>query len=295
LTILQDVETLWDDQTESFLLEQYPIHYLTRLSSHSLLAEPRPQPLPLLPLSLGLGVVGLGLLVKSRPWGGAVLAAALVTGGLSQVLTPQYAVLGFANPKPEDPYNIPGTEIEVQNIAQLAPESQIFVHEAANLETFKTQSSNYRYLHLATHGCFQQLGCCLGTDCDDTLPRETDLDANTLLFADGNYPLAEAALLGLNQTELVALSACQTALQTYQDQDAIAGMAYLWERAGARSVMATLWSVDDTATQELMTEFYRLVIEEGFTKVEALRQVKLQEAHRHPYFWSPLVLIGDPR
>ncbi|WP_192925035.1 CHAT domain-containing protein [Sodalinema gerasimenkoae] len=96
-------------------------------------------------------------------------------------------------------------------------------------------------------------------------------------------------------TELVALSACQTALQTYRDQDAIAGMAYLWERAGARSVMATLWSVDDRATQELMSEFYRLEIEEGLTKVEALRQVKLQQAHRHPYFWSPLVLIGDPR
>ncbi|MEX6775379.1 hypothetical protein [Limnospira fusiformis] len=43
------------------------------------------------------------------------------------------------------------------------------------------------------------------------------------------------------------------------------------------------------------TEFYRLIMEEGLSKVEALRQAKLSQSHRHPFFWSPLVLIGDPR
>ena len=76
---------------------------------------------------------------------------------------------------------------------------------------------------------------------------------------------------------------------------AIMGMAYIWERAGARALMATLWNVDDAATEAVVTEFYRLMMQEKLTKVEALRQAKLSQSHRHPFFWSPLVLIGDPR
>lgn len=121
------------------------------------------------------------------------------------------------------------------------------------------------------------------------------MQPNTLLFADEDYPLADAALLGLQDTQLVALTACQTALQTNIDGDAIMGMAYIWERAGARALMATLWTLDDQATEAVTTEFYRLVMEEGLSKAEALREAKLSQSHRHPYFWSPLVLIGDPR
>jgi CHAT domain-containing protein len=292
-------ETLRDSQTDRFLLQQYPIHYLTRLSSRSLLANPSPSrflTFPLWTIPLLLGVLGIGATVKHH-WklGGTLLTVALVTVTLSPRFSADYQVLGFANPQPQDPFNLPGTEAEVDALLRLAPESEIYRHQKATLEQFKRQSPRHRYLHLATHGCFQQLGCCLGETCSDDEQREIHMNPNTLLFADGEYPLADAALLGLQDTQLVALTACQTALQTNIDGDAIMGMAYIWERAGARALMATLWNVDDQATEAVTTEFYRLVMQEGLTKVEALRQAKLSQSHRHPFFWSPLVLIGDPR
>ncbi|MET0031823.1 MAG: CHAT domain-containing tetratricopeptide repeat protein, partial [Limnospira maxima] len=294
-------ETLRDSEKDQFLLQQYPIHYLTRLSSRSLLASPSPSPFlnfPLWTLSLLLGIIGMGATVKHH-WklGGTLLTLALVSTTFLPRFSGGYGVLGFANPKPQDPFNLPGTEAEVDALLRLAPESEIYRHHQATLEVFKRQSSRHRYLHIATHGCFQQLGCCfLGQDiCEDEQLRETHMNANTLLFADGEYPLADAALLGLQDTQLVALSACQTALQTNLDGDAIIGMAYIWERAGARALMATLWNADDATTAAVTTEFYRLIMEEGLSKVEALRQAKLSQSHRHPFFWSPLVLIGDPR
>ena len=294
-------ETLRDSETDSFLLQQYPIHYLTRLSSRSLLANPSPTrslTFPLWTIPLLLGVLGIGATIKQhRKLGGTLIAAALVSAFISPRLAPSYRVLAFANPKTEDPFNLPGTEAEVDALLELAPDSEIYRQDAATLEQFKRQSSRHRYLHLATHGCFQQLGCCLrGQEiCEDEERRETNMQPNTLLFADEDYPLADAALLGLQDTQLVALTACQTALQTNIDGDAIMGMAYIWERAGARALMATLWTVDDQATEAVTTEFYRLVMEEGLGKAEALREAKLSQSHRHPYFWSPLVLIGDPR
>ena len=292
-------ETLWDSQEETFLLQQYPIHYLTRLSSRSLLANPASsQGFPLWPIPLLLGVLGIGASLKQHgKLGGTLIAAALISALLSPRLVPGYGVLAFANPQTQDPFNLPGTEAEVEALLALAPDSEIYRQDSATLEQFKRQSPHHRYLHLATHGCFQELGCCLsGREiCQDEDQRETHMGANTLLFADGEYPLADAALLGLEDTELVALTACQTSLQTNRDGDAIMGMAYVWERAGARALMATLWNVDDQATEAVVSEFYRLMMQEGLSKAEALREAKLSQVESHPYFWSPLILIGDPR
>jgi CHAT domain-containing protein len=91
---------------------------------------------------------------------------------------------------------------------------------------------------------------------------------------------------------LLTLSACQTALQTESDGREIAGVAYLFERAGAKAVMASLWSVEDSSTKDLMVEFYNN-LKQGMSKAEALRQAKISQISRHPFFWSPFILIGD--
>lgn len=166
------------------------------------------------------------------------------------------------------------------------PGSQVFLHNDATLEKFKIAASRFPLLHLATHGCFQPQGC-----------KKLNMEANTILFADQQFKIADAALLGLQNTQLLTLSACQTAIETNSNGEEIAGVAYIFERAGAKSIIATLWSVDDAATKDLMIQFYQNM-KQGMSKSEALRKAKLsliQSDYSHPYYWSPFILIGNGR
>ncbi len=74
------------------------------------------------------------------------------------------------------------------------------------------------------------------------------LAVNTILFSDRNLNIADATLLGLKNTDFVVLSACQTAVQASSNGEEFAGMAYLFERAGAKSVIASLWLAKDEET-----------------------------------------------
>jgi len=229
-------ETLWDTKNRQFLIQKYPVNYLTRISTRSI-----PNP------------------------------------------TLQGGVLALGNPNPREPQNLPATEEEVRNIAQLVTGSSAYIGNDATLDQFKAQAPRFPFLHLATHGCFQQGGC-----------QKLGMEENTLLFADSEFNIREAALLGLQNTRLLTLSACQTAMQANSNGEEISGVAYVFERAGAQAVMASLWSVDDVATKDLMVEFYQN-INKGMSKNEALRQAKLSQIGLHPFYWSPFILIGDAR
>ena len=237
-------ETLYDKQKQQFLIQKYPVNYLTRISTRSL---------------------------------GSSTATKDVNG--------KQAVLALGNPRPQKPYNLPGAEKEIEKITELFPTSQAYLGKDATLKNFKTYASRFPLLHLATHGCFQDQDC-----------KTLNLKQNSLLFADTQFDIANAALLGLQGTQLLNLSACQTAqaTKTNSGQQTITNVAYIFERAGAKAVMASLWTVEDQATQDLMIEFYQN-IQQGMSKAEALRKAKLKQIDRHPYFWSPFVLIGDPQ
>jgi hypothetical protein len=103
--------------------------------------------------------------------------------------------------------------------------------------------------------------------------------------------------LDLNNTNLVVLSACQTNLGERSAGDEIVGLNRAFIYAGTPSVMATLWSVEDAATRELMVAFYRYLKDEGYTKGEALRQAQIDVLQNpdtaHPYYWAGFVLTGD--
>jgi len=229
-------ETLWDTKNRQFLIQKYPVNYLTRISTRSI------------PNS-----------------------------------TLQGGVLALGNPRPREPQNLAGSEEEVRNIAQFFPASSAYIGNDATLDQFKTQAPRFPFLHLATHGCFQQGGC-----------QQLGLEENTMLFADSQFNIRDAALLGLQNTRLLTLSACQTAMQANSNGEEISGVAYVFERAGAQAVMASLWSVADSTTKDLMVEFYQN-INKGMSKNEALRQAKLSQIERHPFYWSPFILIGDAR
>ncbi|MEO0834774.1 MAG: CHAT domain-containing protein, partial [Cyanobacteria bacterium J06642_3] len=94
--------------------------------------------------------------------------------------------------------------------------------------------------------------------------------------------------------ELLVLSACETASG---DQRAALGLAGMALRAGARSTLATLWSVNDRATAKLMSNFYGQLAQQQVPKAEAVRQAQLSllrdRTYQHPFYWAPYVLLGN--
>lgn len=229
-------ETLYDEKTDQYLLQKYPIHYLTRIST-----------------------------------------AIAPTASRNNTLK----IMAFANPKPTQK-SLEGAEKEVDSISKTFLGSEKYFGTEATLDIFKKRASLFPILHLATHGCFDPNGC------DDLA-----MQANTILFANSQqYPIAEAALLGLENTELITLSACQTAKEANAEGQEISGLAYVLERAGAKSVIASLWSAEDGTTADIMIQFYQN-LQKGMTKTEAMRQAKLSNINSHPFFWSSFILIGD--
>ena len=94
--------------------------------------------------------------------------------------------------------------------------------------------------------------------------------------------------------ELLTLSACETAAG---DERAALGLSGTAIRAGARSALGTLWTVSDEASRRLIVEFYRQLASSNVSKAQALRGAQLMLADgsqfRHPYYWSPYLMISN--
>ena len=98
-----------------------------------------------------------------------------------------------------------------------------------------------------------------------------------------------------DRVDLLVLSACQTAAG---DERAALGLAGVAVKAGARSALASLWSIGDESTARLIAEFYRQ-LGDGNGKAAALRGAQLllrnDERYAHPAYWAPFLMIGDWR
>lgn len=146
------------------------------------------------------------------------------------------------------------------------------------------KQTTYRIIHMATHGEFS-----------------ADPSQTFLLTYDGKLLLNEfGKLLKLSQfsnkpVELLTLSACNTAVGDIRAAFGLAGIAL---ESGARSAVATLWSVHDEATMLTMTDFYRqFQSRPDLNKAQALQAAQLnllsQPQYRHPAYWSPFLFIGN--
>ncbi|MEN9566195.1 MAG: hypothetical protein RLZZ69_1391 [Cyanobacteriota bacterium] len=146
------------------------------------------------------------------------------------------------------------------------------------------QNSNYPVVHIATHGQFSSA-------LEDTFLLTWDDRLNIKELGS----ILQTRNIDLNNAiELLVLSACETATG---DNQAALGMAGMAVRAGAKSTLGTLWSVDDRATTQLMSSFYQELSAQHLPKAEALRQAQLSLLHnrwyQHPFYWSPYVLLGN--
>ena len=97
--------------------------------------------------------------------------------------------------------------------------------------------------------------------------------------------------------ELTVLSACQTALGKDVKGEGLVGLTHSFMSAGSKSVVASLWKVDDQATAALMSDFYEFMFREGMPPVAALRAAKLKmmqnQRWQAPYYWAGFVFQGD--
>jgi CHAT domain-containing protein len=181
---------------------------------------------------------------------------------------------------------LPYVEREVQQIASLVSAQTLLLNEAFISESIQKQISKipYRVVHLATHGEFSS-------------------DAEKTFVLTWNNRLGVKQLGELLQSreqdsripiELLVLSACKTAKG---DNRATLGLAGMAVRSGARSTIASLWSVEDSATATFMENFYQELATVGITKANALHKAQISllknPQYNHPFYWAPFVLIGN--
>ncbi len=184
---------------------------------------------------------------------------------------------------------LPSAAAEVRAIAKLAgPGSQSFLGAQATETTFKSQPlGRFRVLHLATHAF---------TDTKFPDRSAVVLSPDPQGGDDGLLQVREIRNLHLN-ADLVTLSACDSGFGKMQGLDGMASLVNAFLFAGSRSIIASLWSVDDTFTASLMTRFYTH-LGGGDDTETALQKAKLDMLDRFgdkaaPVYWAGFFLSGD--
>ena len=199
------------------------------------------------------------------------------------IAEPELLLAGVTEARQDFP-SLPGVKKEINAIDALYP-AEVLLNNSFTEDNFNqtVEESDYKIVHLATHGKFS-------SDLEDTFILTWDErinidELNNLISVDKKQ---------LEPIELLVLSACETASG---DKQATLGLAGIAVRAGARSTLASLWSVSDEATVMLMTDFYRELKNSNITKAEAIRRAQQKvlqsETFSHPYYWSAFILVGN--
>jgi CHAT domain-containing protein len=180
---------------------------------------------------------------------------------------------------------LPGVQQEIKDIAGVVPTNILLDGNFTRTRIQAEIDANpFPIIHLATHAQFSSRA-------EDTFLLTWDERINVKNL---DQFLRERNRLGRKPIELLILSACQTAVG---DKRAALGLAGVAVRSGARSTLATLWSVQDQSTADLMTKFYGALNQAGSTKADALRQAQLSlmqsPQYNHPFYWAPFVLVGN--
>jgi len=186
--------------------------------------------------------------------------------------------------------NLPFTSGEVRAVAAAFGRHATAVVGSKATETwFKHVAGDYDVIHFATHGFFNKAN-----------PLFSGVQLEPDAQNDGRLEVYE--ILGLHlRAQLVTLSACETALGSgYFTEipagDEFVGLTRAFLSAGASTVIATLWEVNDSSTARLMQSFYRRVSEDSPSLSLATAQRSMlhgDREHRHPYYWSAFVLVGS--
>jgi len=179
---------------------------------------------------------------------------------------------------------LPGVAKEIESVGRILPGTSL-LDAGFTVDAFSNaaESGAFRILHVASHGVF-------GGAADSSYIMAYD----DLLTLDGLQSLLANEQVRKRPIELLSLSACETAEGNDRAPLGISGAAI---KARAKSVLGTLWPVDDEAAVRVMEQFYRNLAQSHLSKAQALQaaQVELLQDREfaHPFFWAPFVLIGN--
>ena len=168
---------------------------------------------------------------------------------------------------------LPQARQEVSSLARLFEERLVMEPGDASAEKFLAEAPRFDLLHIATHGTAGWLE--LGRD---------------------RLPLDRVYGLKLKPSALVFLSACQSGSSLDRPGKEIRSLSSAFSVAGASTVIASRWKVDDRATRLLVEDFYRN-LKSGKGRAESLRlsRNRVRKSFQHPYYWAAFSLMGDPR
>lgn len=190
-------------------------------------------------------------------------------------------VLALGNPDLGNPqYDLPGAQTEAIKVAALFPQSRALVRQDASKSAIKELGNGFAILHFAMHGKF-----------DADQPLSSGLYMAKGKEADGVLTVGDLYTLRWD-ADLITLSACETGLGKVANGDDVIGLSRGFLYAGAGSIVASLWEVDDAATEQLMLSFYRNL--SSHDKREALRlaQIKTRKSYPNPTFWAAFQIVG---
>ena len=190
-------------------------------------------------------------------------------------------LLGGLSEKANPP--LPGVKRELLNIKKLFGKGCVLVDEKFTFDNFLSELKNqyYPYIVIATHGSF-------GGNVNDSYLMASNGKVSVKLLEN----LVNKSNNN-NNMDLLTLSACQTGVGNDRSAMGLAGVAL---KAGAKSALATLWSIKDDSTPFFIEEFYRL-LKKKVSKAKALQlaqiKVKNTKGFEHPAYWAPFILIGN--
>jgi CHAT domain-containing protein len=210
---------------------------------------------------------------------------------------------------------LPGTKKEVELIDSLYQNRdlhrEVYLENQAIEEEIKSVEKP-KSLHIATHGFFLEDPGDADGDTDayvqnpllrsglilagaNSFIRAGEIGAQGMdLQEDGILTAYEAMNMDLEGTDLVVLSACETGLGEIKNGEGVFGLQRAFQVAGAEAIIMSMWTVDDAATQELMTIFYEEWLESG-DKHQAFNkaQKRLKDKWKKPYYWGAFVMVGN--
>lgn len=216
---------------------------------------------------------------------------------------------------------LPATIREVHEIDSMlvvaGADTRLYTGVFANEESFKSRTAGRDIIHVATHGFYVSASDALsrneyykahfahnpavladplyrsGFHLAGASPAWAGL-SNYVGLEDGVMTAKEISLMDFSSADLVVLSACRTAAGDVS-RDGVYGLQRAFKNAGAKSIIMSLWEVDDQATYMMMSNFYRNRYVLGMSKYEAFAEAQRQLRARYPdaYYWRAFILL-DP-